>query len=126
MRQVMLSLEREFPVIRVYADLFGYYLTAQDVEMVVPSIIPLAQHLFWLNEKIPVEPVSEFDPTELLSNNRITVHFKIVPHLEPPKLLALGQFYQRPDGKYFFMPLVTPDTLDEKAYERLKSEVFVS
>lgn len=123
MKTATFTLEREDKVVRVYSDLSGYCVWGTDLERVLASVIPLAQHLIFLNEKSCVVP-KEFDPASLLWGKPVTVEFELVERLLPPKLLVEGDWWKTKKGRNFF---VTRENgmVDKKSTEKLFAEVAV-
>lgn len=114
MRPVTFSLDRQENTLYVYSDLWGFYLCGTDHERVISSIIPLAQHLLWKNEKACMVPedASEFRRA-LLSEKTATVRFVTIEKLRPPEIPQKGWWWgHKETDKQFFVPASAGDTVD--------------
>ena len=118
MHTVTFELERDEEDIYVYADIFGYFLWATDLERVIGSVIPLAQHLFWKNDCIILEPAHELDIAKLLEGKAM-VAFVERRCLEVPTFLVEGKWWTNPEGKHFFVPIENGE-VSSKIMEKIK------
>ena len=122
MLEVRVTIEREGEVVRVFADLTGFYLSDIDTERVLGSIIPLAQHCYWRNFQICVIPERELDHQELLEMGRLVIFFTLTDNLRPPELMINGQWWTSPQGREFFCP-IGEDGVDSVIFDRIREDL---
>lgn len=121
---VTLTLERSDNQIFVFSeDLYGFYLNHSDVEVIVQSIIPLCQHLFYQNNNVCVEPVISFDITELMSEGKTTLCFQTVDRLQIPDLPIPGTWMADGEYKHFYVPTGNDGGVHTRTLKRIMSDL---
>jgi len=121
MLTMAITLEREDERIRVFSDLLGFYLGGTDIERVLGSIIPLAQHCYFRNHQIWVVPKEELDHQQLLETGELLVAFTPTDKLRPPELMVGGQWWTSPQGIEFFCPMEN-GKIDAVIFERIEKD----
>ncbi len=81
----------------------GYYLWATDKERVLVSVIPLAQHIFWMNDREIWVPSNDPDLTLLLTGP-LEITFVPDSRLTAPEIAVEGMWMSSPHGREFFIP----------------------
>ena len=120
-RTVTFVYERDGNDVCVFADLPGYYLWASDVERAFANVIPLAQHVIWRNEQLPMVPAHDLNIEELL-NGKTTVSFKLVTQMmRAPTLTIDGEWWTNKEGTNFFVP-VENGMMSERVLEKMKED----
>lgn len=122
MLEMTVRIEREDEHIRIFSNLPGFYLGGTDIERVLGSIIPLAQHCYWRNSGLCVIPEGELDHQQLLETGAIIIAFLPTERLRPPELLVEGKWWKSPHGLEFFVPSVK-DGLDRAIFEQIKKDL---
>lgn len=125
MRTVTFTSDRQKDMLHIYSDLWGFYLCGTNDKRVIASVVPLAQHLFWKNEKLPMVPQagSEF-PHALLTKQTISIVFGEVRKMRPPKIPQKGWWYEhRETKKEIFVPSMQGRMADPTMFAKVMADI---
>jgi hypothetical protein len=123
MRIVRFNYERENDDKYIFSDLDSFYLWEKDIHIILKSIVPLAQHLFWLNGKTCMEPKAEPDFTDLLTTNTMSIEFEEMPRLKAPEIMSKGMWWERPDGTNFFVPMSKDGMMSRRVMDHITHDL---